>query len=137
MNGPHCPKCGSHSDWSEYANNGDALICDAMRVSTFGDPAKCSYIHWLRNAPPLTEEEKDNILRNAAKINAEHEVVEDTRRAKWELECRRKRVRKLVHSMLLSPSAQFFIEGEPSIVVLAERMDSAIEAVTNIQGSDS
>lgn len=128
--GPHCPKCGSHSDWAEYAG-GDALQCRAEVLYT-ADPrddshfGPCAYIHWLRNAPAETL--ADRAAATAAALDAGRAQNE-----KWALQQRRKRVRKLVHSLLLSPRQTIYHNDRGpnpiNVIDIAMRIDADIEAI--------
>lgn len=126
MNGPHCPKCGSHSAWTEYAN-GDALQCQAKAdaLSLYENNTPCLYIHWLRNAPATSPEEHARVMHD-----------EKMRQLKYELQRRQDRVRKLVHSLIRGGYDVYAAGGYETVAVCA-RMDATIEAIANSQGSDS
>lgn len=95
------------------------MVC----ASTTGDGSvRCGYIHWLRNAPAeaVTALEANTRERNAARL------------AQQQLTARRKRIRKLVHSLLLSPTAFQSGGAEDRAVVTAALIDLEIESIGSI-----
>jgi len=151
--GPHCPKCGQHSNWEPYGGpptgETDALRC-MTAVPSAGGLIECGYIHWRRNAPAVGS--PDNPLPDTG----------DPFQPMRDLIARRARVRALVLAMMGSgllydkfdtewlvmydrftrdPSLQGLNEEmtrlrKKSIVTVACELDEQIEAVTNIQGRD-
>jgi hypothetical protein len=137
IHGPHCPKCGAHSNWTAYpireAENSDALRCE---TAIENDPAKgisvCGYIYWRRNAPPGEPTSK------AAADIARAEYLREQRETillQTNME-RRARVRALVHSLLIG-GYPVYQAGSLETVAVAERMDRAIETLAITQGCES
>jgi hypothetical protein len=129
INAAHCPKCGFSDKWEPYAGelpNPDALRCH----STVATGGVCGYIYWRRNAPAGASSyaSADNDWRDLQRQSM----------ARQEMLARRARVRAIILAMIASPSAKFFMEGDPGhSLTLAERLDDAIEALTITQGRES
>jgi hypothetical protein len=133
VNGPHCPKCGFSNQWDYYsgsdAQNPDALRCmtrTADVVSGIDHP--CGYIYWRRNAPADAYQSSPDDWRDLQRQSMAHQ----------EMLARRARVRTLTIELIRAAGRKEILIADPvAFVVLASRLDDAIEALTITQGRES
>lgn len=131
IHGPHCPKCGYANQWDYYsgsdAQNPDALRCASGANKT--DPG-CGYIYWRRNAPAGADayQSSPDDWRDLQRQSMEHQTML----------ARRARVRTLTIELIRAATRkEILIADSVAFVVMASRLDDAIEALTITQGRES